>query len=219
MASLQHNDKHFCGATLLFEDWNTLRWALTSAYCASQYEDNLSIRAGAVNISSGGEVYDIKTIIIHPEYDPESYDNDIALIQTAEKVWADYTTGTFLPRADNRPNDMDSITVLGWGKTNDDNEFSEVLQMVQMPYRTIDHCRNCYSEMSITENMFCAGWTETSNTTSCEGDYGGPGMGVGVIYGIQSWGKSCGVGKYPTVFTTVVDYLDWIEDNTGIKPM
>lgn len=37
-------------------------------------------------------------------------------------------------------------------------------------------------------------------------------LGAHSLYGIISWGKSCGQNNRPGVYVKVTDYLDWISD-------
>lgn len=48
-------------------------------------------------------------------------------------------------------------------------------------------------------------------TFSCQGDSGGPLLVDGVVFGISSLAnRGCADKTYPTVFTKVSSYLDWI---------
>lgn len=52
---------------------------------------------------------------------------------------------------------------------------------------------------------------------SCKGDSGGPLVYNNVQIGIVSYGaKNCRTG-YPSGFTRLTSYLDWLEEKTGLK--
>lgn len=46
-----------------------------------------------------------------------------------------------------------------------------------------------------------------------QGDSGGPITIDGKLVGLVSWANGCASISYPTVYTRVVSYLDWIKDN------
>nr|WP_081107541.1 trypsin-like serine protease [Vibrio alginolyticus] len=48
-------------------------------------------------------------------------------------------------------------------------------------------------------------------TGSCHGDSGGPLTVDGKLVGLVSWAMGCALTDYPTVYTRVPKYLDWIE--------
>jgi secreted trypsin-like serine protease len=76
----------------------------------------------------------------------------------------------------------------------------------------------------ISEKMVCGGHLE-GGKDSCQGDSGGPLMcqlnGPGspwIIYGITSWGVGCARAYTPGVYVKVSVFIDWIEEQTGVKP-
>lgn len=72
----------------------------------------------------------------------------------------------------------------------------------------------------VTASHFCA-MDEINHSSLCEGD-----MGAGFIMEIDGVKTVVGVGSivtnmchhtFPTIFTRVSDYVDWIKELTGIE--
>lgn len=92
---------------------------------------------------------------------------------------------------------------------------------MSLPVVDHDTCRASVTEEKnskpntpgLTDNMFCAGFPE-GGRDSCQGDSGGP-FTISEdnrvwAAGIVSWGIECGrQGKYG-VYTSVANYLGWI---------
>ena len=80
---------------------------------------------------------------------------------------------------------------------------------------SINECKKAYKGDTLTNDMFCAG--SDFGVDTCLGDSGGPLVcedpytGLWEISGVTSWGRGCGVAKFPGVYTKVVNYLGWLE--------
>lgn len=82
-------------------------------------------------------------------------------------------------------------------------------------YSSFD-CANIHAPGDILRTNICAG-VEGGWKGQCSGDSGGPLLVDGVIVGIVSWSiKPCTRPPYPGVFTAVSQYVEWIEENSGI---
>jgi secreted trypsin-like serine protease len=117
----------FCGATLI--GW---RWVLTAAHCT--YEDDprggefppVEIAAGGINVYmgsydfTGGQRIAVKRIVRHERYDPETQDNDVALLEL-DSAPADRAQVELLrPIVPNKEAALEpgrGATVVGWGST------------------------------------------------------------------------------------------------------
>lgn len=64
------------------------------------------------------------------------------------------------------------------------------------------------------ENMFCA---SAEGADACQGDSGGPVVFRGKLVGVISFGLDCELSNAPSIYTVVSNYLQWIQDHTGIK--
>lgn len=126
-----------------------------------------------------------------------------------------------------------------WEKYNDftvDNEGyvieKEHLRAVHVPIEKLNDCIWQYSnsfydeeknqlrkETYITPKHICAGGKDGED--ACNGDSGGPltyedMRGVTTLVGIVSWGDHCGKKDFPTVYTRISGFLDWIADHSNV---
>ena len=75
-----------------------------------------------------------------------------------------------------------------------------------------------YTLSNITSNIICAGDLTDGGEDLCQGDSGGPlfisksdSDDTAIVYGIVSWGRSCGLKKGPGIYTCVSNYNSWIQ--------
>ncbi|KGL78596.1 Ovochymase-1, partial [Tinamus guttatus] len=160
----------------------------------------------------------VKAIVVHPNFDPVSYDSDIALVQLDAPV--EYSTAVRPVCLPNRTEPLSSSSlcaVSGWGIT-EGGSRAKRLQQTQVPVLENEACeRNYYLNHpgGITTRMLCAGFAFARGQDSCQGGSGGPLVcskenGPFVLHGIASWGAGCTRPKKPGVYSRVRTFLDWI---------
>ncbi|XP_077113494.1 trypsin-like [Ranitomeya variabilis] len=204
--SIHYFDQHACGGILIDENW-----VLTAAHCKLP---NLQIRLGDHNIQNyeGTEQFSYADKICdHPEFNPETYDNDIMLLKLPSPVTLNEHV-QMIPLGCPTPSDGTGCLASGWGSTtSSDTTFPAALQCVNVEIVADDICRDAYPG-EITENMLCAGVMEGGKDT-CQGDSGGPLVCNSQLCGITSWGNiPCAEAEKPGVYTRLCNYLDWIRD-------
>ena len=158
-----------------------------------------------------------KDIIMHPDYNTYTVDNDIALIKIPQGGHQirdqDFLK---LPEIDPIQDKVGEIlTVAGWGYIGYDDQnkgiFPDTMKKVDVP--VVDE-ELCWDWIHITKSItFCAGFEE-GGKDSCTGDSGGPlfSKEEKTIYGIASWGYGCADKKAPGVYTNVFKFRSWILD-------
>nr|XP_033333561.1 trypsin alpha-3-like isoform X2 [Megalopta genalis] len=200
---------HICGASII-----SSKWAVTAAHCVGSAPSRYSLRAGNNNKDKGTR-HSVKNIIRHPNYNSNTVDYDIALIEVNEPfVFGSTVKPVQLATAE--PASGKVVTITGWGALREGGSTSPLLQQVSVPVVTRQQCKDAYSRMNdITVRMICAGVTQ-GGKDSCQGDSGGPLTSNGVLYGIVSWGYGCAKPKYPGVYTNVANLRSWIKENSGV---
>lgn len=158
---------------------------------------------------------------MHPNYVPASTDNDIALLRLRQPiVYGTYAVPVCLPHKTMAERELWRVrlhTVSGWGRRAENGPTSRFLRRLSVPRIHTEDCLRA-SNVSLTSNMFCAGYIE-GKEDSCKGDSGGPlvtpfGNTI-FLLGIVSWGKGCArPGEYG-IYTRVSNYLEWIHKHTS----
>ncbi|KAL9893610.1 trypsin-1 isoform 1-T1 [Glossina fuscipes fuscipes] len=215
MARIVYDGKFHCGASLLSRDY-----ILTAAHCVKKLrKSKIRIIFGDHDQEIASESKAIQRAVVsitkHRGFDPDTYNNDIALLKLRKPVlFSKIIKPVCLPRYNYDPAGRVG-TVVGWGRTSEGGVLPSVVNHVKIPIMSVTECRNQkYKSYRITKTMLCAG---KLNTDSCQGDSGGPlllsnGFKYFII-GIVSWGVGCGREGYPGVYTRVSKFVPWIKSN------
>lgn len=208
MVSLQDSSGHFCGASLIKEDW-----VLTAAHCVYGGNPN-QVLIGLHDRNKPGEAESFRParVIRHPKYSSSTLDYDYALIRLDGK-------SKYEPVALNSGeiNGPTNFTTAGWGLTEErGDDLPNVLRKVVVPHVDAAKCNKSYSG-EITDRMVCAG-LDQGGKDSCQGDSGGPLVenrgGKNYLVGVVSWGEGCARANKYGVYSKVTAVADWIDQNT-----
>ena len=224
IASIQKKSDgtHFCGGSLIND-----KYVLSAAHCFPQTNaEEIQIQLG-IDYRSPGDttnVYGASKIKLHPDYESDTVNMDIALIKLKNTVetYSVSIKPVCLPFAQESIKNGALAVAAGWGATNElhgnYDDLPRQLQKVELSLISSPTCGNDfrYEKKAITDYMICA---NDEGKDACQGDSGGPLVVKGIkshwkLVGITSWGIGCARRGYPGVFTKVSKLLPWIYTNS-----
>ncbi|XP_072948034.1 venom serine protease-like [Epargyreus clarus] len=205
-----------CGGVII-----TNQHILTAAHCVSQRPySSLAVIVGEHDVSTGNDTdytqgFRVSSYVIHPDYNEDTLENDIAIIKIQGTiVFSEYVGPVCLPfKYASASFAGETVTMLGWGTSMPGGPKYDVLQMVNVDVTTQAKCQSVYSTLKPTQ--IC---TYTPGKDACQDDSGGPVLYTdktnGRLYsaGIISYGRFCASG-YPGVNTRVTAFLNFITTN------
>ncbi|KAJ8004050.1 hypothetical protein DPEC_G00154770 [Dallia pectoralis] len=217
---LVRNNQGFCGGVIYKPTW-----ILTASHCLEKIQaQQIQVVAGEhdTEIEEGTEQrIDVAEVIMHKSYVPETADSDIALLRLQKPiVLTPFAVPVCLPTRFMAERELWSVnlhTVSGWGRRSENGPTSRVLRRLEVPRIRSQECVE-KSGVTLTANMFCAGYIE-GRQDSCKGDSGGPLVthyrNTTFLLGIVSWGKGCAQPGNYGIYTRVSNYLEWIHSCTA----
>ncbi|KAL0859614.1 hypothetical protein ABMA27_010743, partial [Loxostege sticticalis] len=202
-----------CGGAIIDK-----KWIITAGHCGKKPY----IRVGSKYLNQGRKV-DIKNYHVHPTWGSKSkdhpFDYDFQLLELKEPLKFD---DNIQPVKIAHIEDMvigKVVTVTGWGNTEENGPYSNVLRAVRVPIISKEHCQSVpfpYFRGLLTPRMFCAGFSE-GKKDACQGDSGGPAVAYDRILGMVSFGYGCATPGSYGVYSKIAKVRSWIEQTTGVK--
>ncbi|XP_045469477.1 trypsin-1-like [Harmonia axyridis] len=207
---INYKGKHNCGGSILNN-----HYILTAAHCTYKLlVSKLEARVGTSYRNNGGLLYRISSKDEHPEYNREDFQYDISLLRIDGKFEFTHSVQPVGLPSEDSPDPEPGIfaTVSGFGQLHVDDKFmSSHLRAVDVPIIAKQTCKVLYRKYIVDDSMICALYPG-GGKDACSGDSGGP-LTIGdVQIGIVSWGIGCGSAKYPGVYASVKNVMDFISE-------
>lgn len=206
--SIRNFGGHICGGSIIRENL-----VVSAAHCIDGgLTLFMSIYYGSSFVKNGGEIVGISRLVKHEKYDSSNLNNDIGLLFLKKSLIFGPKIGPVkLPTQGHRMPVGVRALVTGWGALSEVGSSPTQLQEVTVSIIDDNVCNHAVN--IVKDTMVCAGDYELGGIDSCQGDSGGPLTISGELQGIVSWGYGCADSKFPSVFSRVSMYRDWIDSH------
>ncbi|XP_042206460.1 trypsin-1-like isoform X2 [Homarus americanus] len=208
--------EHFCGGSVY--DYTTI---ISAAHCFSMIDLELvQVVAGEHDCSKDEgfeQVSTIKKIILHPDFNDQTYMNDIAIIKLMKPLhYTDHVQPLRLPPSGVKVEG--ECLVSGWGALEENGQHVNTPKKLEVPIWSREDCSNSYNDYVIYESMMCAGYEE-GGKDACHRDSGGPlaceSDETTYLGGVVSWGYGCARPFRPSIYTDLTFFEDWLMQHTS----
>jgi trypsin len=186
----------FCGGTIIAP--NVI---VTAAHCSDfTTAPQVQVLTGARSLKTGGTRRDVTKIVIHPKWNAQNNDYDVAVWHLATQATGPFAT---LGTADGATGS--SLLATGWGKLSQGGNSPTDLYRVSLPVADRSDCNDANSyNGAISNRMLCAG-KAGGGIDTCQGDSGGPLTRNSELVGITSWGRGCAMANFYGIYARVSD--------------
>ncbi|XP_050413011.2 transmembrane protease serine 9 [Patella vulgata] len=205
-----------CGGSIIDN-----RHIVTAAHCLRS--GNYLIPASQVEVGVGSSnktklsYYKVQLIDRHPNYNPSTFDYDIAVLTLQFPLPDDNPCmkPICLPSPGLSIEAGVQCVVAGWGaQIEGSRRGSTSLQEAVIPIMNQDACSSAYGDYMMNERKLCAGYS-TGGIDACQGDSGGPFMCAKgdswVLAGLVSFGNGCARPDNPGVYANVMNLKSWLD--------
>lgn len=220
-------ERHFCAGSIIHKNW-----VLTAGHCliySSFYVVAGLTRRSRTLGSQSRKVSSKKQFFIHDKYEGDAAPYDIGLIHIPQdfefvKLMNSEDPPVSIIKLPRGQNTFSGDGVLfGWGHDRSD-QGTDQLQRLDARIMEYEECKRELPSNAYFEDVNICSFSKGINhyEGSCDGDSGGPFVkytesGVEVI-GIVSWGYTpCKYTTYPSIYTRVSAFIDWIDDIVASK--
>lgn len=140
-------------------------------------ENTLSIRTGTeTRLSANFKQFSVQTLIVHEDYNKETYEHDIALMKLKEiLIFSENFRAICYSELSTLPKAATGVAV-GYGSTDKVQDHSDSLRQVEIPVVESEECRDSdlhFFNKYLFRGNFCAGEIGVLKGV-CSGDSGKP---------------------------------------------
>jgi len=213
-------DTHICGGSIIAG-----RTVFTTAHCVDgSSASSLVVKHGGSDRNNLRYRIQVNKAIIHPDWNPNTIDNDYAILQLLDEVRD--SEGFPITEFPTLPTDSavngTTLNISGWGKTSaSDNTLPVTIEGASVDALDAASCQPKWQDVNaITTSMACAQSTESS---FCTADEGGPVTDASgsILYGVLSWGaqnfgeRVCvsDTTSRPNVYADTSEKRAWLQAN------
>ncbi|OXA41734.1 Serine proteinase stubble [Folsomia candida] len=216
----------YCGATLINN-----QYILTAGHCIPDMQTsglgNFRVWIGTNFITDLASDFDdyldleISEIKSHPKFDFETAEYDVALIKVSEPI---KFSKRVRPICLTQPEENTLVgkigVITGWGSLTLTTPTEEELKESDVVIVTNEECKKNYTtvDIPVLDTMLCGSVMTLDGQDPCKGDSGGPLMlkvkNRITQIGIISHGQGCSSPAFPTIFSRMSKFIEWIQQNT-----
>ncbi|XP_053608807.1 brachyurin-like [Plodia interpunctella] len=203
-----------CGGSLI-----SSTQVVTAAHCYSDGSitaQGFTAVLGSNTLFTGGVRIASNDIAVHPQWNPSTAANDIAVLRISSVTFSNVIQPIALPSGDEVNNlFVDEVALAsGFGLTSDGGNIglTQRISSVDLSVITNAACAAVFGPFVHNTNVCTSG---AGGTSTCSGDSGGPlaalSGGRRVLIGVTSYGAAAGCQLgFPAAFARVTSYVSWI---------
>uniref|UniRef100_K3WBJ3 Peptidase S1 domain-containing protein n=1 Tax=Globisporangium ultimum (strain ATCC 200006 / CBS 805.95 / DAOM BR144) TaxID=431595 RepID=K3WBJ3_GLOUD len=208
-------DTNYCLGALVAPDF-----VLTAAHCVYTSNGGGNVAPAYASVGSryassdaDGEQIKVKRVLVHPKYDPKTFQYDFALV---ELKYISIQTPIML---DNEANDdlykTQRLTLYGYASSSSALIKPPAIQSLSLPLVDSAQCKKLVGSTNIdATTMVCAGGEAQKD--GCQGDSGAPLVQEfngpdQYLVALSSFGWGCGIAGVPAVYAKVSAAMEFIE--------
>ncbi|XP_066595029.1 chymotrypsin-1-like [Prorops nasuta] len=208
VASLRLNGQPWCTGSILNK-----RYILTSAECiVSALPSNLTVHVGVRRMDEIGVEYNIESYVRHPEFDTNSYANDVAVLKVNKDIVFNDKVQPVELVSEKSANEVYNVILAGWGRSFDATHVYH-MKLVNLVTSTEKDCKSVYSK--VNNSHICT--AKQKGKGPCYGDFGGPLVNEeGKQVGILANGLYLCYSNIPIVYSSVAYHYKFIVENSKV---
>ncbi|XP_063828693.1 collagenase-like [Ostrinia nubilalis] len=203
-----------CGGSLI-----TNTRVITAAHChhdGSVTAQSHTVVLGSNTIFSGGVRQTTSNIVMHPQWNPSTVANDVAVIRINAVTFTNVIQPISLPSGSQLNNNFVGQVGIasGFGRTSDGANIpnNQLVSWVRLPIITNQACASVFGPFIFSSTICTNG---SGGLGTCQGDSGGPlAVEVGnsrVLVGVTSFGAAAGCqAGLPAAYARVTSFVSWI---------